>query len=104
MYELTCLSLRDPALTGLGKWQYDCYFQAAAQFLEDLAAAAGTKWRLPIPVASRMFVTFIDGVILGWLADRNDEQALDALDGFVDQLAAFTEPAANAAAGPGWTQ
>ena len=92
-YELTCLSLRDPALAGLGKWQYDCYFQAAAQFLEDLAAAAGTKWRLPIPVASRMFVTFIDGVILGWLADRNDEQALDALDGFVDQLAAFAEPA-----------
>ena len=101
LYELTCLSLRDPALAGLGKWQYDCYFQAAAQFLEDLAAAAGTKWRLPIPVASRMFVTFIDGVILGWLADRNDEQALDALDGFVDQLAAFTEPAANAAASPG---
>jgi AcrR family transcriptional regulator len=101
LYELTCLSLRDPALAGLGKWQYDCYFQAAAHFLEDLATAAGAKWRLPIPVASRMFVTFIDGVILGWLADRNDEQALDALDGFVDQLAAFTEPAANAAASPG---
>ena len=92
MYELTCLSLRDPALAGLGKWQYECYFQAAAQFLEDLAAAAGTQWRLPIPVASRMFVTFIDGVILGWLADRNDEQALDALDGFVDQLAASPSP------------
>ena len=71
---------------------------ASAQFLEDLAAAAGTKWRLPIPVASRMFVTFIDGVILGWLADRNNEQALDALDGFADQLAAFAEPAANTAA------
>ena len=57
LYELTCLSLRDPALAGLGKWQYDCYFQAAAQFLEDLAAAAGTKWRLPIPLASRPMST-----------------------------------------------
>src|ERR1700722_13807241 len=38
--------------------------------LDEMAAAD--------PVASRMFVTFIDGVILGWLADRNDEQALDA--------------------------
>jgi AcrR family transcriptional regulator len=98
LYELTCLSLRDPALAGLGKWQYDCYFQAGAQFLEDLAAAAGTKWRLPIPVLSRMLVTIIDGLALGWLADRDDDQALDALDGFADQLAAFAEPAGNAAA------
>jgi hypothetical protein len=37
-------------------------------------------------VVSRVFVTFIDGVMLGWLADRNDGQVLDALDGFVDQL------------------
>jgi AcrR family transcriptional regulator len=101
LYELTCLSLRDPALAGLGKWQYDCYFDSAAQFLEDLAAAAGTKWRLPIPVISRMFVTFIDGVVLGWLADHNDAQVLEALDGFVDQLAVFAEPTGNSAVGPG---
>jgi AcrR family transcriptional regulator len=95
LYELTCLSLRDPALAGLGTWQYNCYFEAAAKFLQDLAAAAGTKWRLPIPVVSRMFVTFIDGLTLGWLADHNDEQVLDALDGFAGQLAAFAEPTGN---------
>jgi len=94
LYELTCLSLRDPALAGLGAWQYNCYFEAAAKFLQDLAAAAGTKWRLPIPVVSRMLVTFIDGLTLGWLADHNDEQVLDALDGFAGQLAAFAEPPA----------
>lgn len=43
-------------------------------------------------MASRMLVTFINGAILGWLADRNDEQSLDALDGFIEQLAAFAEP------------
>jgi hypothetical protein len=101
LYELTCLSLRDPALAGLGKWQYDCYFESAGQFLEDLTVAAGTKWRLPIPVVSRMFVTFIDGVVLGWLADRNDGQVLEALDGFVDQLAAFAEPTGNSPVGSG---
>jgi hypothetical protein len=97
LYELTCLSLRNPALAGLGKWEYECYFTAAGQYLEDLAAAAGTKWRLPIPVVSWMFVTFIDGVTLGWLADRNDGQVLEALDGFAGQLAAFAEPASTSA-------
>jgi hypothetical protein len=48
-----------------------------------------------------MLVTFIDGVTLGWLADRNDAQVLEALDGFVDQLAAFAEPTGNSAVGPG---
>jgi AcrR family transcriptional regulator len=32
---------RQLVLYELGKWQYDCYFEAAVQFLEDLAAAAG---------------------------------------------------------------
>jgi hypothetical protein len=40
-----------------------------------------------------MVVTSIDGLVLGWLADRNDEQALEALDGFAGQLAALAEPA-----------
>ncbi len=93
LYELTCLSLRDPALAGLGKWQYDCYAEATAQFLHDLAAAASAQWQLPIPVVSRMFVTFIDGLILGWLPDHNTEQALAALDAFVGQLASLAHPA-----------
>jgi hypothetical protein len=42
-----------------------------------------------------MFVMFIDSVTLGCLADRNDGQVLDGLDGFVDQLAAFAEPTGN---------
>jgi|HubBroStandDraft_6_1064221.scaffolds.fasta_scaffold3749452_1 hypothetical protein len=62
--------------------KYEWYFTEAAQYLEDLAAAAGTKWRPPLPVASRMFITCIDGVTLGWLADRNDAHVLEALDGF----------------------
>jgi hypothetical protein len=40
-----------------------------------------------------MFITFIDGVTLRWLADRNDCRVLEALDGFASQLAAFAEPA-----------
>jgi hypothetical protein len=42
-----------------------------------------------------MFVTFIDGLTLGWLADHNDEQVLDALDAFASQLAAFAEHTGN---------
>jgi hypothetical protein len=48
-----------------------------------------------------MFVTFIDGGTLGWLADRNDGQVLEALDGFAVQLAAFAEPTSTSAALPG---
>lgn len=99
--EPTCLSLRDPALAGLGEWQYECYFTEAAQYLEDLAAAAATKWSLQMPVVSRIFITCIGGVTLGWLADRNDAQVLEALDGFADQLATFAEPTSTPAALPG---
>jgi len=67
----------------------------------DAERLPGTKWRLPVPVVSRMFVTFIDGLVLGWPADHGDEQVLDVLDGFVDQLAVFAEPSGNSAAGPG---
>jgi hypothetical protein len=40
LYELICLPLHYPGLAGLGKWQHECYFTAAAQYLEDLAAFA----------------------------------------------------------------
>jgi hypothetical protein len=40
-----------------------------------------------------MFVTFIDGVTLGWLPDRNDEQARAAIDGFAELLSGLAEPA-----------
>jgi AcrR family transcriptional regulator len=98
LYELTCLSMRDPVLDGLGKWQYECYFEAGARFLEDLATMAGVTWRLPVPVVSRMCVTFIDGLTLGWLPDRNDEQALAAVDSFAEMLTGLAEPVRRSAA------
>ena len=46
-----------------------------------------------------MVVAFIDGLMLGWLVDRDSGQALAALDAFATQLAGLAQPAgAHAAA------
>jgi hypothetical protein len=39
-----------------------------------------------------MLVSFIDGMALGWIIDRNSSEARAALDAFADGLAALTRP------------
>ena len=52
---------------------------------------------LDLPVATRSCPGRTGEVAIR-RADHNDEQVLDALDGFVDQLAVFAEPSGNSAA------
>lgn len=86
LYELTTTALRDRELAELAAWQYEQYYQAATLFLGELAEHLGVEWTLPLPMIARLFVAMIDGVILGWLANRDSEQASAVLVAYSKQL------------------
>lgn len=58
--------------------------------MQAISDTAGVEWTVPLPVASRMLVSFIDGMALGWVIDHNSEEARAALDAFADGLAVLT--------------
>ncbi|MDT7691426.1 MAG: hypothetical protein QOI75_793, partial [Pseudonocardiales bacterium] len=81
-YELTHYALRTEGLEELARWQYQVYYARSAQRLRDIAARAGVEWALPLPVLTRMLMNMIDGLVLGWLVDRDSELARGALEAF----------------------
>ncbi|WP_028933699.1 TetR/AcrR family transcriptional regulator [Pseudonocardia spinosispora] len=85
-YELTHHALRTEGLEELARWQYEVYYERSAQRLRDIAARAAVEWTLPLPILTRMLMNMIDGLVLGWLVDRNSELARGALDAFADSL------------------
>lgn len=86
-YELTQYALRQPGMDSFARWQYETSYAACATHLEGIAVAAGITWSLPMPVLSRMLMTVVDGVVLGWLVDRDSTAAMAALDALADLLA-----------------
>ena len=70
-------------------WQYQQYFERAERLVFAVEKVAGIEWPLPLPVLSRMLTPVMDGLILGWLIDRDDEVAEQCLTRFAD---CFTAP------------
>lgn len=95
-YELTTYVMRDPELADLAKWQYEQYFKQAERFATAIEDSAGVEWSLPMSTVSRMIATAIDGLVLGWLADRDDTSAEAALDEFATFFAGLANPLATA--------
>lgn len=91
-YELTTLVLRDPELADLAAWQYQQYYEQAERLVLAVEEAASIEWTVSLPVLSRMLTTVMDGLILGWLTDRNDELAEASLSRFADYFASLTKP------------
>lgn len=91
-YELTHFALRQPGLESFARWQYETSHAACAAHLEGIAAAARIVWSVPMPVLARMLLTVIDGVVLGWLVDRDSTAALAALDSLADLFATLAKP------------
>lgn len=86
-YELTHYALRQPGMESFAQWQYETSYAACTAHLEGVADAAGIVWSIPMPVLTRMLMTVIDGVVLGWLVERDSDSALAALDALADLLA-----------------
>jgi len=89
-YELTHYALRTEGLEGLAQWQYQVYYARSAERLRQIAARAGVEWAVPLPTLTRMLMNMIDGLVLGWLVDRDSELARGALEAFADSLGSLT--------------
>jgi AcrR family transcriptional regulator len=92
LLELTQYALRNPGLADLPRKQYEAYAEYGAEYARAVADATGVEWTLPIPVVSRMIVSFLDGSTLGWVVDRNSAVARAAVEAFASQLANLTRP------------
>ena len=93
-YELTTYVMREPDMADLARWQYEQYFNQAERFAAAIEDSAGIQWTVPMPTLSRMIATAIDGLVLAWLADRNDASAEAALDEFATFFASLATPSA----------
>lgn len=81
-YELTTFMLRDKELSDLAAWQYRQYAEQGERLALAIESATGTGWSVPRPVLARMLSSGMDGLVLGWLADRDTGMAEAALDAF----------------------
>ncbi|GHJ97848.1 MULTISPECIES: TetR/AcrR family transcriptional regulator [Streptomyces] len=98
-YEVTQYALRRPGLADLARRQYRHYLEVNRAHLESMARAAGLAWTVDLAVLARHGLGVLDGLTLTWLIDRDDAQALAALDEYARYLASVAEPLP-AAGGP----
>ena len=62
-------------------------YEVVRGFLELFQKKGEAELGLPADVIARMTVAMTDGVALAWLADGDDEKALEVLDSFAEILA-----------------
>jgi len=91
-YEVTQYALRRPGLADLARRQYRHYLEVNRAHLESMARAAGLTWTVDLAVLARHGLGVLDGLTLTWLIDRDDAQALAALDEYARYLASVAEP------------
>lgn len=75
----------DPAAAGAALFR-DMDAEAAV-FLEMCARHAGAQWLEPVEAVAAYVVSVLQGAVLRWLADRDDETILVVLDDLVSSLA-----------------
>lgn len=92
MFELLHYSMRTEELSDLPHAQYEMYRRTASELLSAGAEAVGATWRLPLEDVARLLVTFISGLTLAWLVDRDDVAAATTMDFAADSIAALAEP------------
>ncbi|MFP3986280.1 TetR/AcrR family transcriptional regulator [Streptomyces sp. E11-3] len=99
-YELTQYAMREPGLADVARRQYQHYLQANIDHLTAVADLANIRWTVEIPVLARVGLSFLDGLTLNWLIDRDDAQALAALDTYADHLISVAAPGSVHGAAP----
>ncbi|MFB7513494.1 TetR/AcrR family transcriptional regulator [Streptomyces sp. NPDC056144] len=93
-YELTQYALREPGLADVARRQYRRYLAANVEHLESVARQADITWTTDVGTLARYGLNLLDGLTLNWLIDRDDAQALAALDAYAAHLAALAAPRA----------
>jgi AcrR family transcriptional regulator len=95
LFELNHHALRTPELQDLAVEQYRRYYETATGLLVTAADVGGMRWTVDLAVLARLVVTLIDGATTTWLADRDTEATLAALDLATDYVAGLAVPAAS---------
>jgi AcrR family transcriptional regulator len=93
LFELNHYALRTPELHDLAQEQYRTYYETAANLLVTAAELCGMTWTMDLPTLARLVVTLIDGATTTWLADRDTEGTLAALDLAAGYVAGLAVPA-----------
>lgn len=92
MFELLHYSMRTAELSDLPRAQYKMYRRTASELLQVGADAVGATWQHSLDHMARLLVTFISGLTLAWLADRDDAAAAATMDFAADSIAALAVP------------
>ncbi|AOW92015.1 TetR family transcriptional regulator [Rhodococcus sp. WMMA185] len=92
-YEITAQALRHRATASDGSpdiagQQYRRMDGEAIEFLSACAEMSGVRWGSPVEGIARFGLACVDGVVLRWLVDRDDEAMRVALDETVLAIAA----------------
>lgn len=91
-YELAMLALRRTMLRPLVTSRYDRAYDAAVTSLGFLAERNAITWSKPVEEVARFAATFLDGVCLGWVVDRDGEQAEAQVKMLAEYLTTLAEP------------
>lgn len=86
-FELALVALRRTALRSLVTAQYDKGRAFATTLLTAFAEAQGITWSRSIEEISRYTSTFLDGVSMSWVVDRDDARAEEQVQMMAEYLA-----------------
>lgn len=87
--ELLTYSLRKPGQEHLARWQYDTYVSVIAEGCRVAAARAGEVSALPFEKLARIMLAGVDGLIIQYACDPDDERARADLDTLVEMVLAM---------------
>ena len=88
-FELALVALRRTALRSLVTAQYDKGRAFATTLLTTFAERRGITWSRPIEEISRYTATFLDGVSMAWVVDRDDERAAGQVQMMAEYLSSL---------------
>lgn len=90
-YEIALIALRRTVLRPLVTAQYDKARAFALSILIPFAEHQGITWSRPIDEIARYTATFLDGVSMAWVVDRDDDAAAEQVRMMAQYLSSLVE-------------
>lgn len=85
-YELVTYALRTPGQESLARWQYERYGSIVAEWCQRAAQNAGETCDVPFARLARVALASVDGLIIQYICDPNDERSRADLDTTIDMV------------------
>ena len=93
LYDITMNAVYDPELADLATFQYEEYLRTGIAILKRVAERRGFTWGQPVEVLATALVSFLDGLVLRYIVDRDAERARAVLEVYGDDLVRHAVPA-----------